>query len=125
LLLLDMSLRRQAVTSAFARDVTAGATIVMTLSQAHHIRPQLFSLLFFSVLLACLLATRRGSLRTLLILPPLFGVWANFMADGSSVVRCSSCGRLAFLPAMSADSRSRLHQPAPCRCSQRLPHRTG
>ena len=78
LLLLDMSLRRQAVTSAFARDVTAGATIVMTLSQAHHIRPQLFSLLFFSVLLACLLATRRGSLRTLLILPPLFGVWANF-----------------------------------------------
>ena len=78
LLLLDISLRREGIESAFARDVTAGATILMTLSQAHHVRPQLFSLLFFSVLLTCLLAARRGSLRWLLILPPLFGLWANF-----------------------------------------------
>lgn len=77
LLLLDAALRKEGVDSAFARDVTAGATIFTTLSQAHHVRPQLFSLLLFAVLLSCLLAARRGSQRWLLVLPPLFAAWAN------------------------------------------------
>lgn len=77
LLLLNGALRREGVDSAFARDVTAGAAILMTLSQAHHVRPQLFSLLLFAVLLSCLLAARRGSQRWLLLLPPLFAAWAN------------------------------------------------
>lgn len=77
LLLVDVALRKEGVDSSFARDVTAGATILTTLSQAHHVRPQLFSLLLFAVLLSCLLAARRGSQRWLLVLPPLFAAWAN------------------------------------------------
>ena len=77
LLLLNATLRREGVQSGFARDVTAGIAIVITLAQAHHIRPQLFSLLAFSILIACLLAARRGAQRWLLVLPPLFAAWAN------------------------------------------------
>jgi hypothetical protein len=77
LLLLDAELRKEGVRSAFARDLTAGAAIIVTLSQAHHVRPQLFSLLLFSILLSCLLNARRGSLRYLYVLPPMFAVWAN------------------------------------------------
>ena len=77
LLLLDAQLRKEGVRSAFSRDLTAGAAIVMTLSQAHHVRPQLFSLLLFSILLTCLVNAGRGSLRYLYILPPMFAAWAN------------------------------------------------
>jgi hypothetical protein len=77
LLLLNVALRKEGVTSGFARDVTAGVAIIITLSQAHHVRPQLFSLLLFSVLLSCLLAVRRGSHRWLVVLPILFAAWAN------------------------------------------------
>jgi hypothetical protein len=75
--LLNATLRQEGVHSGFVRDVTAGIAIVITLSQAHHVRPQLFSLLCFSALLSCLLAVRRGSPRWLLGLPVLFGAWAN------------------------------------------------
>jgi hypothetical protein len=77
LLLLNTTLRKEGVRSGFARDVMAGMAIVITLGQAHHVRPQLFSLLSFSVLIACLLAVRRGAQRWLLVLPPLFAAWAN------------------------------------------------
>jgi len=77
LLLLNTTLRKEDVRSGFARDVAAGIVIVITLGQAHHVRPQLFSLLSFSVLIACLLAVRRGAQRWLLVLPPLFAAWAN------------------------------------------------
>lgn len=75
--LLNATLRSEGVRSGFARDVTAGIAIVITLSQAHHVRPQLFSLLAFSALMWCLLAARRGAQQWLLALPPLFAVWAN------------------------------------------------
>jgi hypothetical protein len=77
LLLLNANLRKEGVRSGFARDVTAGIAIVITVSQAHHVRPQLFSLLSFSALIACLLAVRRGAQRWLLVLPALFAAWAN------------------------------------------------
>ena len=77
LLLLNSTLRREGVGSGFARDLTAGIAIVITLSQAHHVRPQLFSLLSFSALMTCLLAVRRGAQRWLLVLPVLFAAWAN------------------------------------------------
>jgi hypothetical protein len=77
LLLLNSTLRNEGVRSGFARDVTAGIAIVITLSQAHHVRPQLFSLLFFSALMTCLLAVRGGAQRWLLALPVLFAAWAN------------------------------------------------
>ena len=76
--LLNAALRQEGVRSGFARDVTAGITVVITLSQAHHIRPQLYSLLAFSALMWCLLAVRRGARGWLLVLPPLFALWANF-----------------------------------------------
>lgn len=75
--LLNATLRNEGVHSGFARDVTAGIAIVITLSQAHHVRPQLFSLLCFSVLLYGLLAARRGNQRWLLVVPVLFAAWAN------------------------------------------------
>jgi len=77
LLLLNSTLRNEGVRSGFARDLTAGIAIVITLSQAHHVRPQLFSLLSFSALMTCLLAVRRGAERWLLVLPVLFAAWAN------------------------------------------------
>jgi hypothetical protein len=77
LLLLDVELRREGIRSPFPRDLAAGAAIIVTLSQAHHVRPQLFSLLLFSILLSCLLNARRGSLRYLYALPPIFAAWAN------------------------------------------------
>ena len=69
LLLLNAVLRREGVDSPFARDGAAAAAIVITLSQAHHVRPQLFSLLLFAILLSCLMAARRGSQRSLWLLP--------------------------------------------------------
>jgi hypothetical protein len=77
LLLLNSTLRNEGIRSGFARDLTAGIAIVITLSQAHHVRPQLFSLLSFSVLMACLLTVRRGAHHWLLVLPLLFAAWAN------------------------------------------------
>jgi hypothetical protein len=77
LLLLNATLRKEGVRAGFARDVTAGIAIVITLAQAHHVRPQLFSLLCFSALMTCLLAVRRGARRWLLGLPALFAAWAN------------------------------------------------
>jgi hypothetical protein len=77
LCLLNAILRDEGVRSGFARDVTAGIAIVITLSQAHHVRPQLFSLLAFSALMWCLLAARRGAQQWLVALPPLFAAWAN------------------------------------------------
>jgi hypothetical protein len=75
--LLNATLRNEGIRSGVARDVTAGIAIVITLSQAHHVRPQLFSLLSFSVVMSCLLAAGRGAQRWLLVLPVLFAAWAN------------------------------------------------
>src|SRR5690349_21471806 len=75
--LLNATLRQEGVRSGFARDVAAGIAVVITLSQAHHVRPQLFSLLSFTVVISCLLAARRGVQGWLLVLPVLFAAWAN------------------------------------------------
>ena len=77
LLLLDSTLRREHVDAAIIRDVVAAAAVVLTIEQTRHVRPQLFSIFCFSLLMWCLGAHRRGSYRSLLLLPPLFAVWAN------------------------------------------------
>jgi hypothetical protein len=77
LLFLDRALRCEGVHSTFARDIASGAAILVTLSQAHHVRPQLFSLLLFSILLYALLDMRRGRVRTMYLLPLVFAAWAN------------------------------------------------
>lgn len=79
LLLLDRMLRREGVRDGRRRDWMGAAAVITTVQQAHHVRPQLFSLLFFTVLLACLLkSSKPDGRRWLLALPPLFAVWANF-----------------------------------------------
>jgi hypothetical protein len=98
LLLLNAVLRREGVDSPWARDGAAAVAIVTTLLQAHHVRPQLFSLLLFAILLSCLLAARRGSQRSLWILPPLFAAWANLHGGwivGGGVLALWTCALLA------------------------------
>ena len=97
LMLLNAVLRREGVDSPFARDGAAAAAIVITLSQAHHVRPQLFSLLLFAILLWCLMAARRGSQRSLWLLPPLFAAWANLHGGwivGGGVLALWTCALL-------------------------------
>src|SRR6266567_3427096 len=79
LLLVDRMLRREGVLAGRLRDWLVAAAVIMTVQQAHHVRPQLFSLLFFTVLLTCLLrSSKPEDLRWLLAVPPLFALWANF-----------------------------------------------
>jgi hypothetical protein len=77
LLLLDSTLRRNSVDAAIVRDAAAAVAILLTIEQTRHVRPQLFSIVCFAALMWCLNAHRRGSHRSLLLLPPLFAVWAN------------------------------------------------
>lgn len=77
LLFLNSTLRREGVDAAIVRDGATAVAVILTMEQTRHIRPQLFSLVCFAALLWCLMAARRGSHRWLLILPPLFAVWAN------------------------------------------------
>ncbi len=74
--LLHQTLTCEGVGDAFSRDLIASVAIVVTIEQAHHIRPQLYSLVCFSALLSCLIRGVRNH-RWLIALPPLFAVWAN------------------------------------------------
>ncbi len=51
---------------------------VGTFWRTHNIRPQLFSVLFFAVLLVTLTRVDAGRRRGLLLLPPLMALWVNF-----------------------------------------------
>ncbi|HXE80469.1 MAG TPA: hypothetical protein VNK41_06940 [Vicinamibacterales bacterium] len=75
--LLNRRLRAEGVEAARHRDLLAAAAIIATIEQAHHVRPQIFSLLFFASLLSALSLARRDR-RWLTALPPLFALWANF-----------------------------------------------
>src|SRR6185295_7057140 len=77
LLLLDSTLRRGSVDQPITRDAIAAVAVILTIEQTRHVRPQLFSILCFAGLMWCLDAYRRSSYRWLLLLPPLFAVWAN------------------------------------------------
>jgi hypothetical protein len=76
LVLLHAALRREGIVNRGHRDLAAGLAVIVTIEQAHNIRPQLFSLLCFSILLV-LLMRARDDRRALIALPPLFAVWAN------------------------------------------------
>jgi len=76
-LLLWLMLRRERIYSAVVRDTAVAVTIVLTFDQTRYVRPQLFSLVAFTILLTCLTRARRGGQHWLLLLPPLFAVWAN------------------------------------------------
>ena len=77
LLLLNAMLKWDGVGESRHRDMLVAAAVITTIQQAHNVRPQLFSLVFFTILLALLLLSL-GNPRRLLALPVLFAVWANF-----------------------------------------------
>lgn len=77
LLLLNAALRWDGVTEARQRDLVIVAAVITTIQQTLHVRPQLFSLLFFAGLLLCLQLALRDR-RYLLAVPVIFGLWANF-----------------------------------------------
>ena len=77
--LLHLTLARDGVGDALSRDLITAIAIVITVEQAHHVRPQLFSLVCFAGLLFCLVRGARASTHQwFMALPPLFAVWANF-----------------------------------------------
>jgi hypothetical protein len=77
LLLLGSTLREERIYSAFVRDAAVALAVILTFDQTRYVRPQLFSLVAFAVLLRCLAKARRGAQHWLLLLPPLFAAWAN------------------------------------------------
>src|SRR5207244_2138493 len=67
---------RAARVASVATDLLMGLVLIGTVAQANHVRPQLFSLSLFALLLAVL---RRSSERrsVLLLTIPILAVWAN------------------------------------------------
>ncbi len=76
-LLFGLTLRRERIYSAVIRDAGVAATIILTFDQTRYVRPQLFSLVAFTIVLTCLTRARRGAQYWLLLLPLVFAVWAN------------------------------------------------
>lgn len=77
LALLNVMLRHEGVATARYRDLLAAAALITTIEQAHHVRPQLFSLLFFAALLSSLQLSAR-IVWILAALPVIFALWVNF-----------------------------------------------
>lgn len=77
LLLLNRVLSGEGVEDAQRRDLLVALAVITTIQQAHHVRPQIFSLLFFSGLLACLLAAARRP-GFAWAAPAIFAAWVNF-----------------------------------------------
>jgi hypothetical protein len=67
-----------------------GLTIAAVLPRASQIRPQLFSVVCFAVLIALLRSADRGHLRRLIWVPPVMVFWAN--AHGGWLVGCATVG---------------------------------
>jgi hypothetical protein len=103
-LLLWLTLRRERIYSAVIRDAAMAVAVVLTFDQTRYVRPQLFSLVAFTILLTCLTRARRGGQHWLLLLPPLFGVWANL--HGGWLV---GGGIFALWTAVTASAGNRRH----------------
>ena len=72
-----LSLRRHAL-PAMAQDFLLFVAVIGAIERLTPIRPQLFSLLLFVVLLALLVKIEQGHRRLLLALPVVMMLWANF-----------------------------------------------
>ena len=72
-----LSLRRHAL-PAMAQDFLLFVAVIGAIERLSPIRPQLFSLLLFVVLLALLVKIEQGHRRLLLALPVVMMLWANF-----------------------------------------------
>jgi hypothetical protein len=68
-------LGRQRVDTA-SRDLLIALAVIGTFPQANHVRPQIFSIVAFAVLIWIL--DGGGSVRRLLLIPLVFAAWVNF-----------------------------------------------
>ena len=63
--------------SQAGRDLLIMLGVILTIPRTQHVRPQLFSVLLFGVLLLILVRADRGNRRPLWLVPPLMAAWAN------------------------------------------------
>jgi hypothetical protein len=75
-LLVSASIRTEQMSQA-GRDLLIMLGVILTLPRTQHVRPQLFSVLLFGVLLLILTRADRGNRRALWLVPPLMAAWAN------------------------------------------------
>ena len=74
--LVSASIRTEPLSQA-GRDVLIMLGVILSLPRTQHVRPQLFSVLLFAVLLLILIRADRGHRRGLWLVPPLMVAWAN------------------------------------------------
>jgi hypothetical protein len=79
-------------------------TFAGTYWRLHSVRPQLFSIVLFAVLLVTITRADRGQPRGLLMVPPLMALWANL--HGGWIVGLGVLG--AWTAARVVDGRMRL-----------------
>ena len=75
-LLVSASIRPEHVSQA-GRDLLIMLGVILSLPRTQHVRPQLFSVLLFAVLLLILIRADKGPRRLLWLVPPLMAAWAN------------------------------------------------
>ncbi len=68
------ALTREQVDTA-SRDLLMALVVIGTFQQAHHVRPQIFSVASFAFMLAILI--KDGPVARLWLIPPLFALWVN------------------------------------------------
>jgi hypothetical protein len=89
------------------RVLVAGAGALGMLWRAYPVRPQVFSLFFFAILLKLIdEADRRGSTRPLLLVPVVMALWVN--AHGGWIVGLAMFGVWGAMTAIAASGRDRL-----------------
>jgi hypothetical protein len=75
-LLVGASITSERLSQA-GRDALIMLGVILTLPRTQHVRPQMFSILLFGVLLLLLTRADRGHRRALWLIPPLMATWAN------------------------------------------------
>jgi hypothetical protein len=68
------ALKREQVDAA-SRDLLIALVVIGTFQQAHHVRPQMFSVAAFAFMLSTLI--KDGPVSRLLLIPPVFALWVN------------------------------------------------
>jgi hypothetical protein len=74
--LVSASIRAEHLSQA-GRDLLIMLGVILTLPRTQHVRPQLFSVLLFAVLLLILIRADKGHRRALWLVPPMMAAWAN------------------------------------------------
>jgi hypothetical protein len=95
-----LALGRQSVTGA-SRDLLLALVVLGTFGQINHMRPQVFSLAAFSLLLV-LLTTVEGRRARLVLIPVLFAVWVNmhggWIVGGAALALWTACTLASSVP---------------------------